>query len=171
MDNNKILSMYKRTVKSFVISLSTIIATGFFVGKIKYAPGTFGSLLAIVVCVPFCKLTVLFQFLIVLLIAIIGTFSTHIYLKQLGDMHKDPKEVVIDEIFAVFMMIFLATLLTHNIEYKHIAVVFALFRFFDIIKPYPICYVDKNIHGAKGIMLDDILAGIAGMLFYVIIFF
>ena len=170
MDKNKIFSIYKQAFHNFIVSLSSIVSTGFFVGKIKYASGTFGSLLAIILCVPFCKLNIVFQFLIVLSIAIFGMISTHIYLKNLGDMNKDPKEVVIDEILAIFMMVFLANLITKSVEYKHLAVIFVLFRFFDILKPYPICWIDKNIHGAKGIMLDDIFAGFAGMLFYAIIF-
>ena len=170
MDRNEILTTYKKSIKSLVFSLSTILSTGFFIGKIKYASGTFGSLLAIILCIPFCKLGMLSQFLIVIFMAIVGTTSTHFYLQSLGDMKKDPKEVVIDEILAVFMMTFLANCIMQNIEYKHLAVIFVLFRFFDILKPYPICWVDKNIHGAKGIMLDDILAGLAGILFYAIIF-
>ena len=100
MDKNKIFSIYKQAFHNFIVSLSSIVSTGLFVGKIKYASGTFGSLLAIILCVPFCKLNIVFQFLIVLSIAIFGTISTHIYLKNLGDMNKDPKEVVIDEIVA-----------------------------------------------------------------------
>ena len=101
MDKNKIFSIYKQAFHNFIVSLSSIVSTGFFVGKIKYASGTFGSLLAIILCIPFCKLGILSQFLIVIFMAIVGTTSTHFYLQSLGDMKKDPKEVVIDEILAV----------------------------------------------------------------------
>lgn len=170
MDKNKIFLIYKQAFHNFTASLSSIISTGLFVGKIKYASGTFGSLLAIILCIPFCKLGMLSQFLIVIFMAIVGTTSTHFYLQSLGDMKKDPKEVVIDEILAIFMMVFFANLITKSVEYKHLAVIFILFRFFDILKPYPICWIDKNIHGAKGIILDDVCAGFAGILFYAIIF-
>lgn len=154
--------------KSVIFAISTLISTGFFVGKIKYASGTFGSLLAILLCIFFVKLSILYQCVILSLILILGTFATHLYLIKINDLKKDPKEVVIDEIFAVFMMTFLAQIIHSNFEWHHFVSIFVLFRFFDILKPYPISYIDKNIHGANGIMLDDILAGLAGFLVYIL---
>ena len=154
--------------KSVIFFIFTLISTGFFVGKIKYAPGTFGSLLAILLCIFFVKLSILYQCVILSLILILGTFATHLYLIKINDLKKDPKEVVIDEIFAVLMMTFLAQIIHSNFEWHHFVSIFVLFRFFDILKPYPISYIDKNIHGANGIMLDDILAGLAGFLVYIL---
>ena len=154
--------------KSVIFAISTLISTGFFVGKIKYASGTFGSLLAILLCIFFVKLSILCQCVILSLILILGTFATHLYLIKINDLKKDPKEVVIDEIFAVFMMTFLAQIIHSNFEWHHFVSIFVLFRFFDILKPYPISYIDKNIHGANGIMMDDILAGFAGFLVYIL---
>ena len=154
--------------KSVIFAISTLISTGFFVGKIKYASGTFGSLLAIFLCIPFVKLSLTLQIIILTCLLVFGSLSTHFYLIKLNDLTKDPKEVVIDEIFAVFMMTFLAQIIHSNFEWHHFVSIFVLFRFFDILKPYPISYIDKNIHGANGIMLDDILAGLAGFLVYIL---
>ena len=154
--------------KKVIFFLSSFIATGCFVGKIKYAPGTFGSLLAIFLCIPFVKLSIVYQCIILSFILFIGTFTTHMYLVKINDLKKDPKEVVVDEIFAVFLLTFLAQIITPNFEWHHFLSIFVLFRTFDIIKPYPISYVDKNIHGSIGIMLDDILASIGSFLVYII---
>ena len=109
----------------------------------------------------------LFGFLLVC-----GTLATHLYLIKLGDKNSDPKEVVIDEIFAVFLATFLCQFVVQNqsLNWQHFLSIFVLFRTFDIIKPYPISWVDKNIHGAKGIMLDDILAGFASCLVFIVVY-
>ena len=159
--------MKKREVMNFIASF---ISTGCFVGKIKYAPGTFGSLFATILCLKYIELSILSQFIILLLILVIGTLSTYIYLLEIKkDLEKDPKEVVIDEIFAIFMISFVMQIIIKTtFGIKHLIIIFLLFRFFDILKPFPISYVDKNIHGAKGIMLDDILAGFASIILLII---
>ena len=163
-----ILLSKKNKCKKVIFFLSSFFATGCFVGKIKYAPGTFGSLLAIFFCIPFVKFSLSLQLVILGLLLLLGILTTHLYLLKLGDLIKDPKEVVIDEILAVFMITFLVQGITVSLNWQHFLSIFALFRVFDIIKPYPICWVDKNIHGAIGIMLDDILAGFGSVLIYII---
>ncbi len=159
-----------RKSKKAVFFLSTFLATGAFIGRIKYASGTFGSLFAILLCVPFVKFALWLQIFLLGFLLVVGTLSTHLYLVKLGDKKKDPKEVVIDEIFAVFLITFLCQFITKTFDWQHFLSIFALFRTFDIIKPYQISYVDKNIHGANGIMLDDILAGFASFLVYVVVY-
>lgn len=68
---------------------------------------------------------------------------------------KDPQEVVMDEFLGLFIPFFV---IPHTISF--IVMAFCFFRFFDILKPFPISWIDKNIVGAWGIILDDILAGI-----------
>ena len=160
----------KRSGKKALFLFAEMLATGCFVGKIKYASGTFGSLLAILLCIPFVKLSLFWQVFILGFLLTCGTYATYLYLIKLGDLKKDPKEVVIDEIFAVFLTTFLCQFITPKFEWQHCLSIFALFRTFDIIKPYPISFVDKNIHGAKGIMLDDILAGLASFLVFVVVY-
>lgn len=166
--DNFMLSSEKSAIKNIVFSISTAISTGLFVGKIKYAPGTFGSLLGLCFCIPFVKLSLSIQVMILFCLLVFGTISTHIYLLKIKDLNKDPKEVVIDEIFAMFLLTFLSQIITKNFEWHHFLSIFTLFRTFDILKPYPISYVDKNLHGAKGIMLDDIMASFGGFLVYIL---
>ena len=153
--DNFMLSSEKSAIKNIVFSISTAISTGLFVGKIKYAPGTFGSLLGLCFCIPFVKLSLSIQVMILFCLLVF-------------DLNKDPKEVVIDEIFAMFLLTFLSQIITKNFEWHHFLSIFTLFRTFDILKPYPISYVDKNLHGAKGIMLDDIMASFGGFLVYIL---
>ena len=152
--------------KKAIFFVASFIATGCFIGKTKYAPGTFGSLLAIVFCPYYVLLPQVWQIIILCSLLTLGTVSTHIYLIKINDKTKDPKEVVIDEIIAVFLMSWMCQIVVPaaKMNWYHFLSIFILFRFFDVLKPYPICWIDKNIHGAKGIILDDILAGIAGWL-------
>ena len=156
--------------RKFLFFLSEFISTGFFVGKIPFAPGTFGSLLGTIISYFFIRLSLTFQIIFLGFVLFSAILTTHLYLIKLGDKTKDPKEVVIDEVFAVIIMCFLSQIVITDYNWKHFILIFLLFRIFDILKPYPICYVDKNIHGASGIILDDILAGIAGILFFIAIF-
>lgn len=157
-----------KTGKKLIFFIATFIATGCFIGKTKYAPGTFGSLLAIIFCPYFVSLSLTWQILILCLITTCGTLATHLYLIKIDDQLSDPAEVVIDEIVAVLLMSLLTqiTLPANELTFQHFLSIFVLFRIFDISKPYPISYVDKNIKGVTGIMLDDIFAGIAGWVIF-----
>ena len=158
--------------RKIIFFFASFIATGCFVGKIKYAPGTFGSLLAIVFCPYFVLLPIIWQITILGLLLTIGCLSTHVYLIKINDKNKDPKEVVIDEIMAVVFTSWLCQISVpaNSMNWEHFLSIFVLFRFFDVLKPYPISWVDKNIHGAKGIILDDVLDGIARWLVFVVIY-
>lgn len=174
------MSKYKNT-------LIEIIVTCFFTGKIKFAPGTFGSLLAFPIVYYIVGVTMQKEYfaesafitsLVILISTIIVLFVTGwlcsaIYVKTTG--REDPKEVVIDEVVgqmiaivfgsatAVFaqdsgLKIFMSS---QTIDFCFLFLIpFVLFRLFDIYKPWPIGWIDKNIHGGLGIMLDDLLAGI-----------
>ncbi len=158
------------TCRRTVFLLSSFVSTGGFIGKIKYMSGTFGSLLGIIFGLFFVKISLLHQIILLGLILSIGTLSTHMYLIKIDDLKADPKEVVIDEIFAVLLTCFFARLITPKLGFENFLSIFILFRTFDIIKPYPISWVDKNIHGAKGIMFDDILASFASILVYICVY-
>jgi phosphatidylglycerophosphatase A len=73
----------------------------------------------------------------------------------------DPKEVVIDEVVGVWIALFFVKFFTPEAsDLLTFSLSFLLFRFFDILKPFPISYLDKNLKNALGVMLDDVLAGI-----------
>ncbi|MDL2321328.1 phosphatidylglycerophosphatase A [Desulfosarcina sp. OttesenSCG-928-B08] len=129
------------------------LATGGLIGYAPKAPGTFGSLAALPLCLG---LTVLPWKAAVFTIFALTLGSVWISGAAASILDQsDPKSVVIDEICG--MAIALAGLpLTPASAFFG----FALFRFFDILKPFPIRWIDRNISGGWGIMLDDVLAGI-----------
>ncbi|HJD59310.1 MAG TPA: phosphatidylglycerophosphatase A [Rickettsia endosymbiont of Omalisus fontisbellaquei] len=186
--------------------LSEVFATFFYIGKIKYCPGTFGSLAAFPltyfliyfivnnkIIIPFSNLTLgeaqlvsifIISFSICLMLLILGTYFTKIYLNYTNS--EDPKEVVIDEVVGqmlTIILVFFSALFaneSHLVKYFSPLTIniillfilpFCLFRFFDILKPWPINWFDKNIKGSIGVMLDDLLAAIfATVVQYAIIF-
>lgn len=160
----------KNCVAKLVVFLSKLVATGLFVGKIKYAPGTFGSALGILFGYLLLHLHAQLQSLILILSLTIGSLLVKIYLIATKQQKIDPKEVVFDEIFAVMWICFTAQFVTKEIDFAKYLSIFGLFRIFDILKPYPICVVDKKMKNTTGIMLDDILAALASILVYIVIY-
>ena len=169
----KIVKISKTKIVRFLIGF---LATGLWSGKIKYAPGTFGSLLAIIISVFLSKLSLTMQFLIVLITIFGGIFITKLYLIIENKIGEDPKEVVIDEISAIFLSVLIANWLfftgiqPKTLSWEHFLFIFTVFRAFDVLKPWPICVIDKNMKSATGIMLDDLLAGLATSLLFIAIF-
>lgn len=141
-------------------SIARFCATFGFVGFFPKAPGTVGTLAAILVIIPALPLLDMHTMQYILYCTMLfGTIATNIYISRTGKM--DPKEVVIDEVLGIWICIFasISSLPEANILYICIAS-FILFRFFDILKPFPISFVDKTLKNAFGVMLDDILAGL-----------
>jgi len=129
--------------------------TLFYIGDIKYAPGTFASF--VVLCVWFFIPNIFFlQIQIILFVSFFGFLLSYLYMRNMPI--KDPQYIVIDE--AVGMMISLF-LIPKTIFIYMLA--FFLFRFFDILKPSIIDRIQKFENGI-GIMADDILAGILTVL-------
>ena len=160
--------------KSFIaksaVFLSKVVSTGLFIGKIKYAPGTFGSALGILIGYLLLHLPVPLQSLTLILSLTIGSLLVKVYLIATKQQKVDPKEVVFDEIFAVMLICFVAQFITKEIDFAKYLSIFGLFRIFDILKPYPICVIDKKMKNTTGIMLDDILAALASILVYIVIY-
>ena len=127
------------------------IATLGPVGHIKYAPGTFGSLCAM----PLVFLTrhqPSLLFALFLLINLIGIWSSGVAAQQMK-VH-DPSNVVIDEVCGILM-----TFLFIPISWYSVGIGFVCFRFFDVMKPPPIRFLEKA-PGGIGIVLDDLGAGL-----------
>ena len=130
-----------------------MLATGCFTGYIPFAPGTFGSLVGLPLCflLSKTKLSVAVLFILIFIFFAIWISSrAEKILKQ-----NDPGCIVIDEIAGI-MVAFLG--LPFNITSAVAG--FAAFRFFDILKPFPIRFVEKKIAGGTGIVLDDLIAGV-----------
>ena len=129
------------------------LALGFGSGLIPFMPGTFGSLAALPLLIPFLYLPP-----VTLLIAAVLASAIGIYLcgKTADDMQvHDHGSIVWDEVAGILL-----TFLWVPLSLWTVVVGFLLFRFFDIVKPWPIGPVDKYVSGGLGIMLDDIIAGL-----------
>ena len=125
------------------------VATLAGIGRLKPAPGTWGSL----VVLPLVVFGPVIALLLGLLVTLLGFFATREVLRDAPD--EDPGWIVVDE--AAGMLIALAGL-TAEASIWGVLIAFGLFRIFDIFKPWPISWADQQ-KGALGVMLDDIVAG------------
>ena len=132
------------------------IASGLGVGYSPIAPGTAGSLLALLLSLYILEGSVLALAIITILFFFIGTYSTT-FVEKDSQKH-DPQIVVVDEMVGMWI-----SLLFVPITWWSYLIAFGLFRFFDIAKPYPINSLQKLPLG-WGIMMDDVGAGIYALL-------
>ena len=133
------------------------VATGFFVGNLPFAPGTFGSLIGLPLCFLLSRLDLL-KSLICILIFILFAMGIASAAEKIIKQ-RDPGQIVIDEIAG--LMVTLAGL---PFNLKTALAGFIIFRVFDILKPFPIRMIDRSVGGGSGIVLDDVMAGIYGNL-------
>jgi len=144
----------KNSTEKFTLSDPIqFLALGFGSGLAPKAPGTFGTLAAIPLLLLMSPLSHSIFAALVLVMAVAGIYICQKAADAAG-VH-DHGAIVWDEIVG-----FLITMFMIPVSWASILVGFALFRLFDIFKPWPISYIDKNIHGGFGIMLDDVLAGL-----------
>ncbi len=130
-----------------------VLALGFGTGLSPYAPGTVGSLLGIPLFVGLFGLPLVMQLTGYALFFVIGWFAIDITGKNLGET--DHGAIVWDEIWAMA-----AILAFCPVSIAWWAAAFVLFRFFDIVKPWPIRQVDEKLPTAFGVMADDVLAAV-----------
>ena len=135
--------------------LSYLISTFFYLGKLPKAPGTWGSLGALLVW-SFIPESLFFRFILISLTLIIGFIACENTLKESDD--PDPSFIVIDEVVGLWI-----TLLFVPKTIFLFILGFLLFRLFDILKPSFI-YSVQFLKGSWGVMLDDILAGVLSLL-------
>ncbi|MDC3181134.1 phosphatidylglycerophosphatase A [Gammaproteobacteria bacterium] len=127
------------------------IATWFGLGNIPIAPGTFGSMGAIPLAYLLVNTSLLVQLSTFIFVLGISFYAAHIYGKQIGD--SDHRSIVCDEVSGLLWVLLL-------VAPSHWWLAFIIFRGFDILKPWPICWLDRALKGALGCMLDDLLAGV-----------
>ena len=133
-------------------------ATLFGIGFIPLAPGTFGSLLAILIWYVFVDLFSIFYFIVLFLFVLsVSFYLTDIYLDNYKK--KDPSEVIVDE----FLGQSIPLLFIVNFNLYEVLIAFVTFRFFDIYKIYPINKME-DLEGSYGVILDDIVAGIYSLI-------
>ena len=142
----------------------------FGLGRIKCIPGTFGSLATTILLYFFFHIFNLSSSFILLILISIFIYSFPAVANYIEENdNKDPKEVIIDEFIGQSIPIYLyeishGTDKTSNEAVFFYFVCFFLFRFFDIVKPFPVNYFDRNFKNNFGVIMDDIFAG-----FYVVI--
>ena len=142
----------------------------FGLGKIKYIPGTIGSFVTIIIL--YCLFHIInlspnifLFFLILIFIYSFYAVSSHIE----NNENKDPGEIIIDEFIGQSIPIYLyeishGTEKTQNEAIIFYGICFILFRYFDIMKPFPVSFFDKNFKNSFGVIMDDVCAG-----FYVVL--
>ena len=134
------------------------LGLGFGSGLAPVAPGTFGTLAAIPIYCLMQNLSLTIYLLLTIIAFIVGIWICQQSADWLGK--EDPSAVVWDEIVG-----YLITMRAAPTGWFWVVIGFVLFRFFDILKPWPISLADREIHGGLGIMLDDVIAGVfAGVL-------
>ena len=136
------------------------------IGSFRYAPGTITSLITTIFLFSLFHIldlannTILF---ILLLVFIYSFYAVSEYIKH--SENKDPKEVVVDEFIGQSIPIYLYEISHSTAKEPQEAIlfyiyIFILFRFFDIKKPFPVNYFDKNFKNSFGVIMDDICAGL-----------
>ena len=134
-----------------------LLALGFGSGAAPKAPGTWGTLAAVLIYWPLSQLSPDHYLLMLLVTSVMGIYICGQTARDLG-VH-DHGSIVWDEFVGFWITMFVAP-----VGWVWVVVGFVLFRFFDIIKPWPISWIDKKITGGFGIMLDDVIAGVMAAL-------
>jgi phosphatidylglycerophosphatase A len=141
------------------------IATWFGSGLLPKAPGTWGTLAALPVALAIALIWSPASLYIAAVITFaFGTWAADKY--AIACRRPDPSEVVIDEVAAIWLV--LATVPLTGLDW---ILAFVAFRFFDIVKPWPVSLADRKLKGGLGIMLDDIIAAIYTMLVLQFLFY
>ena len=147
-------------------NINFLFVTLFGIGRIKKIPGSFASLattLFLFFLFHISNVTPNTVLIFLIIIFFISLYAVNIFIKNL--VNKDPKEVVIDEFIGQSIPICLYEIAhegakeTHQVLTSYF-IMFILFRIFDIVKPYPVSYYDKNFKNSFGIIMDDVCAGL-----------
>jgi phosphatidylglycerophosphatase A len=147
-------------------TFNSLLVTMFGLGKIKFMPGTFGSLATVIFLfylfhtLNISSNIILTGWMIIFIYSFYGV-SKHIK----NSKNKDPGEIIIDEFLGQSIPIYLyeishGTTKEDNEAIIYYALFFILFRYFDIMKPFPVSFFDKNFKNSFGVIMDDICAGL-----------
>ena len=145
---------------------NSLFVTMFGLGKIKIIPGTVGSFATIIILYTLFHILNISSNLILLFLIIIFIYSFSAVASHIKDNNdKDPREIVIDEFIGQSIPIYLYEI-SHGTQKSpdeaiiFYTICFILFRFFDIKKPFPVSYFDKNFKNSFGVIMDDVCAGL-----------
>jgi phosphatidylglycerophosphatase A len=144
-------------------SFTRLFVTGFGSGLLPKAPGTYGSVVGLLIVLALVQFSWPVYFIFTLVFCSLSLWLVSLYLQD--SVSKDPKEVVADEILGVLISFLLVPL-----NFYTILIGFLSFRILDILKPPPISFFDRKVPGAAGVMADDVVAGfLVNMLFHFLI--
>jgi len=143
-----------------------LFVTLFGIGKLKKIPGSYASLVTTIFLYflfHIFNLSPNFILIGILIIFFLSIYAVNIFIKNLDN--KDPKEVVIDEFIGQSIPICLYEIAHEGTKEMNQVltfyfIMFILFRIFDIVKPYPVSYYDKNFKNSFGVIMDDVCAGL-----------
>ena len=145
---------------------NSLFVTMFGLGKVKIIPGTFGSLATIIILYILFHILEISPNLILLFLVIIFVYSFSAVASHIeSNDDKDPKEIIIDEFIGQSIPIYLYEI-SHGTEKSpneaiiFYTICFMLFRFFDIKKPFPVNFFDRNFKNSFGVIMDDVCAGL-----------
>ena len=155
-----------------------LFVTLFGIGKLKKIPGSYASLVTTIFLFflfHIFNLSPNFILIGILIIFFLSIYAVNIFIKNLDN--KDPKEVVIDEFIGQSIPICLYEIAHEGTKEMNQVltfyfIMFILFRIFDIAKPYPVSYYDKNFKNSFGVIMDDVCAGlyvVAVLVLYMVI--
>tara|TARA_B100001059_G_C17641242_1_gene479515 strand:- start:300 stop:803 length:504 start_codon:yes stop_codon:yes gene_type:complete len=145
---------------------NSLFVTMFGLGKIKSIPGTLGSLVTVIILYFLFHVLNISSNLILIGLIIIFIYSFMAVANHIEDSDdKDPREIIIDEFIGQSIPIYLYEI-SHQIKKDSddaiifYIVCFFLFRYFDIMKPFPVNFFDKNFKNSFGVIMDDVCAGL-----------
>ena len=155
-----------------------LFVTLFGIGKLKKIPGSYASLATTIFLFflfHILKFSPNFVLIGVLIVFLISLYAINVFVKNLDN--KDPKEIVIDEFIGQSIPICLYEIAHEGTKetgqvLTFYFIMFILFRIFDITKPYPVSYYDKNFKNSFGVIMDDVCAGlyvVAVLVLYMVI--
>ena len=159
-------------------NINFLFVTLFGIGKLKKIPGSYASLATTIFLVFIFHILSFPPNIIIILVIImffISLYAVNIFIKDLDN--KDPKEVVIDEFIGQSIPICLYEIAHEGTKetsqvLTFYFIMFILFRIFDIVKPYPVSYYNKNFKNSFGVIMDDVCAGlyvVAVLVLYMVI--
>jgi len=150
--------------------LNFLFVTMFGLGKIKFMPGTLGSLATIIILFFLFHVLKINSNIILFGLLLIFSYSFVAITNHTKESkNKDPGEIIIDEFIGQSIPIYLYEISHGAVKHPNEAILiyvicFVLFRYFDIMKPFPVNYFDKNYKNSFGVIMDDVCAG-----FYVVL--
>ncbi len=161
-----------------ISKINFLFVTLFGIGKIKLIPGSFASLATtffLFFLFHIFNISPNIVLISVIIIFFISLYSVNIFIKDMDN--KDPKEVVIDEFIGQSIPICLYEIAHEGVKGTNQVltfyfIMFILFRIFDIAKPYPANYYDRNFKNSFGVIMDDVVAGlyvVAVLVLYMVI--